>query len=726
MAKKKSKKSASVAMRSDARGYATTTAATKSTAASQRTMMLTTTSSSTATKIPMEITATVHQILEDLLKLLLLRNSDDDERYGKRQSSSILPKPQQPQPLAVDTRAFFQKMGQIYDHLTGFGFSLDQIRMVVTAVGSTITVTTALDWLCLHLPTPDLPTLFTEGLVREAAAMTCTNAAEPQVLTVIPAVVTTKNHSNNEPQRSTTDIANNNVLRPDLKAADSVDDEACKDDSSLMASQKAWLIRQYQYEEDEGDEGQELDEPVSQHEKLGDLVPQSSTMASHKTRLIQQYQYEEEHDDGAEVDGCILKNEVFGVDVQVAVVTTTASISDASLLNDTRQDSEWNDCAPCCKLEDDDVDAAVMASTMESSLVPTNNGAPILPDDSSLQEMKAQLKELEADAGNEASNYMRSKQEIKELKNQVKNMRRQVEGLERKVQRQQRNAVPNIIAANKMVEKSGTPGVDDDIDEVGGLLSMFEDEITTNVLFDANVPAGVHIPENSIPHNWTGKSPKTFLEEWSRTQKTSKPVFQKLALNGCFLQVKVSKGVVVEVEERGPNDSYKDVQHYVAAKALYQINPTLPLYRLFPPFYRDLWLCWLDEKQKVKQGHNDFLAHQRRETIDELIRCIPSTTITDTIGAARQHNEENSLRPESWLDKKAVDNDKRTGATSDKGVNLKHQFHRRQKSSKYQAMLLDRMNLPIYAFRDEILETIRKSPVTIVCAETGKCLRVSF
>ena len=49
-----------------------------------------------------------------------------------------------------------------------------------------------------------------------------------------------------------------------------------------------------------------------------------------------------------------------------------------------------------------------------------------------------ELKELEADLGCEANNYMRSKQEMKLMRNQVKKLKQQVAGLRRKVENEKR------------------------------------------------------------------------------------------------------------------------------------------------------------------------------------------------------------------------------------------------------------------------------------------------
>lgn len=290
----------------------------------------------------------------------------------------------------------------------------------------------------------------------------------------------------------------------------------------------------------------------------------------------------------------------------------------------------------------------------------------------------------------------------------------------------------------------------DNEDESADAITASDSKPTPLPPSDPAVPSRIHIPEHSIPANWTGKTPQVFLEELCRKEKAPKPVFQKLASNGCRLHVKLLKNggsSSIKVEEKGPNDSYKDVQHFVAVKALYQINPTLPLYRLFPPFYRDVWLSWLDEERKEKVDQASSLADERLAIIDELIECIPTATTTTTTvplsvdddsgataraderrrqtsSSCGEEEEETSPQPlfkePSWHSKISTSKTTATGGTpTDIGRRLKEQFMCRQASSKYKSMLPDRTNLPIYSYREEILETIRKNPVTILCAETG-------
>jgi ATP-dependent RNA helicase DHX29 len=177
------------------------------------------------------------------------------------------------------------------------------------------------------------------------------------------------------------------------------------------------------------------------------------------------------------------------------------------------------------------------------------------------------------------------------------------------------------------------------------------------------------------------------------------------------------------MKENGPVSDYKDTQHFVAVKALYQINPSLPLYRLFPPFYRDLWLSWLDLERKAKEDQEAATTDQRRLKIEELVQCIPSAT---EISGTQTENDGHEVVSKFESLPIAKPDGARVPVTSRKvhtttalGENLKEQFLRRQETPRYLSMLKDRMKLPIYCYRQEILDTIRKNPVTILCAETG-------
>jgi hypothetical protein len=767
-----------------ARGYGAAAPSASSSKALQGALTSSISSSATSSSTAAQITATAHQTLEDLLALLLVLDEND-----KAQQLSAV----QPARLLV-------RMGQLHDSLIGYGFTWDQIVSLVTAIGSSaLTLETALDWLCLHLPTPDLPPLFTDGSVRNAIRNS--SSAASTNLTVISAAAGTNNNNEQSP-RFFSDLP--------TRVPEEAPPEVEEDDDK--AAQKAWLLAQYQYDDDYDDDDYELredgdagvvSEPTTTmkadncepqesssalnvdalEEKKGELQESTTTMnaddcepqkSSEEMRLLEMQNQEREFEAYDLKEESELIADLVDATVAFEPTNTTNGAKEPRTIStsttEEAREFEVDVLEEGSELVVEDGSDATTAILDPNNTTHTiaNEPAPLSPDELRLAEMRCEFKELEADAANDASNYMRSKQDNKELQKQIKKLRTQVTGLERKILRQA--AAARKAEKEAMLEETAAisgSGSSSNVDKPNykeqedGIFSMFdEEEATTTTEQESKTTkseealTGVYIPEGSVPDNWTGSTPKLYLEDWCRKEKAPKAIFQKLAMNGCRLRVALGKNKsapVVVAEEKGPVDTYKDAQQYVALKALYQISPTLPLYRLFPPFYRDLWLSWTDAERKDKQDQGAALADQRRETIEKLIRCIPTTSLpldvaaSDTRRASSFHSEEETplvleswddheavietttVALESWDDRKAgiektaVANDYDSKATS-LGRRLKEKFLRRQESSKYQSMQQVRRKLPIHAFREEILETIRKNPVTILWAETGMYL----
>jgi hypothetical protein len=139
------------------------------------------------------VTTSLQQILDDVLADLLSWRSN----HTNSSIANDLRQQQQQQQQPDDTswkswsiKRWYTRLGDILDTLKSYGFRFDQILQAVSTMVATtnnhdkmITTTTTttttvphhdsltlervLDWLCLHLPTDQLPAIFTEGQVRD-------------------------------------------------------------------------------------------------------------------------------------------------------------------------------------------------------------------------------------------------------------------------------------------------------------------------------------------------------------------------------------------------------------------------------------------------------------------------------------------------------------------------------------------------------------------------------
>ncbi|KAL7570540.1 hypothetical protein ACA910_004312 [Epithemia clementina (nom. ined.)] len=457
-----------------------------------------------------------------------------------------------------------------------------------------------------------------------------------------------------------------------------------------------------------------------------------------------------------------------------------------------------------------------------------------------LQQAKDELRELEADASNEANNYLRSKHEIQQLQRRLKQQRQYVQGLQRRMENKKKSKQPppppppaaavelSVTAEptqNDQDDKTNQDSSDDnDVvwDLAGGLFEA-EDAEEGAKNQDQNQNSNQqqqrqrrHVWQCSVPPQWTGMTPQQLLEERCRKQKLPKPVYTQLrppqdAFRGYQLAVVVvaspppkknnhkkssssstNDGAQKSIWQVNQDDfdfdpAYYDnhnnkksknssarnnpMKEFLALQALYEMDPTLPLHRLFPPGMARIWTMW---QQQVRDAHAqqeqavEAAKQERAEYYMSLwlqnntsnsssSSMMTTTTTTNSIrqggaGLTTTHQSSNSgggggggfavsdsstlqsndfelNTQESWGD----DDDQSATTTkplerpppsplssSSRGKQLQQEFARRQASAEYQEMLTQqRMVLPMWSFREQVLETIQNHAVTILCAETG-------
>ncbi|POM78079.1 ATP-dependent RNA helicase [Phytophthora palmivora] len=131
---------------------------------------------------------------------------------------------------------------------------------------------------------------------------------------------------------------------------------------------------------------------------------------------------------------------------------------------------------------------------------------------------------------------------------------------------------------------------------------------------------------------WTGKSPRDHLEEYCRKNGFQKPQYKKLArapggghLYSVVISSKTRGKYDVTVRDASDAaqgfDSISDAKDAVATSALFELASDLPLYRVLPPQYRDMWQLWI----KKQQDNEAAAAASDRDKQDELLSEIFNT-----------------------------------------------------------------------------------------------------
>jgi ATP-dependent RNA helicase DHX29 len=376
-----------------------------------------------------------------------------------------------------------------------------------------------------------------------------------------------------------------------------------------------------------------------------------------------------------------------------------------------------------------------------------------------LHEMEQEYEQLNAIVVDEAQQYVMSKHEVKSMKKRHKALQKQLERVRRKVKQQQqqdeqqqaRNAQneANEDEQGAMMDLFGCDNNNEEQVE-NGAFDLFRDsnEAATPKQNDAAVhvpevapPATRHVvPDFSIPKQWTGQTPKQVLRERCKKLKCGPPKFHKQRHFGggvvLTIACKPNRRVsIIQEQDEGPFfQDWEETQNYLATRALYEMDSSLPIYRILPPAFRDLWTSWLDtakQKQDEKQQEVDNAKQQHMQQLVDAILSRQSETKTKkgalkmeetTEDSELEDKDANVVVPDTWDDSSEESDEKPTvkpNKVSEKGIRLQQFFQKRRETPHYKAMLESRQDLPMYSYRQDLLDTIRDNQVTVLCAETG-------
>jgi ATP-dependent RNA helicase DHX29 len=378
------------------------------------------------------------------------------------------------------------------------------------------------------------------------------------------------------------------------------------------------------------------------------------------------------------------------------------------------------------------------------SLPINEDDASLLPEQVLLAKLDQEVQALKADVNDEAANYMRGKHEIKDMKKSLQKLEGERNKLKAKVSK--------LLAASKSMDDevvvNDTTGksLDELQDDNANIFGMFEepameaersnpkptifpeDPSQVNELTD---PFQLTRREPSIAKDWTGKTPKTLLEDHCRKHKMPRPNFAKIlgTRHGCRVTITCKPAPLV-LEHTGPFFDWKDAQEYVSTHAMYKMTPDLPLYRVLPPLFSDLWKKWLQLLEDAKKLQKDASALESEERILQLIALIPARlSLSNSKQISKPASAANEAHATGALDTRedgGESNDRHGGAggkashvPTGLGRKLQIEFTVRQSKTEYLEMKQIRGSLPMHAYKEQILKTIAENTVTVLHAETG-------
>ncbi|NXS59179.1 DHX29 helicase, partial [Brachypteracias leptosomus] len=223
--------------------------------------------------------------------------------------------------------------------------------------------------------------------------------------------------------------------------------------------------------------------------------------------------------------------------------------------------------------------------------------------------------------------------------------------------------------------------------------------------------------------SWTGKSPKQFLIDWCRKNfpKSPNPAFEKIAVGKywkCRVRITKSSDDVMAMCPTIVTEDSMQAQHLAATLALYHLTKGQSVHQLLPPTYRDVWLEWRDIEKK-KEEENKIETNKPRDNF--IAKLLNKLKQQQQLQAENQPKV--SEGPEDSWENLVSDEDLSSLSldTSDTD-NLEPSrilFKKLQSSSRYQRLLKERQELPVFKHRYSIVETLKKHRVVVVAGETG-------
>ncbi|NWU73125.1 DHX29 helicase, partial [Pterocles burchelli] len=223
--------------------------------------------------------------------------------------------------------------------------------------------------------------------------------------------------------------------------------------------------------------------------------------------------------------------------------------------------------------------------------------------------------------------------------------------------------------------------------------------------------------------SWTGKSPKQFLIDWCRKNfpKSPNPTFEKVPVGKywkCRVRITKSSDDIMAMCPTIVTEDSMQAQHLAATLALYHLTKGQSVHQLLPPTYRDVWLEWRDIERK-KEEENKIQANKPRDNfIAKLLNKLKQQQqlqLEDQpkVSEGPEDSWENLVSDEDFssLSLKTLDTDDLEPS--------RILFKKLQSSSRYQRLLKERQELPVFKHRYSIVETLKKHRVVVVAGETG-------
>jgi len=159
--------------------------------------------------------------------------------------------------------------------------------------------------------------------------------------------------------------------------------------------------------------------------------------------------------------------------------------------------------------------------------------------------------------------------------------------------------------------------------------------------------------------------------------------------------------------------SVEQSESFISVAALFSISASLlkeeKVYLRLPSNWKEVYREFLERrKTRLDAADRDAIKHYRSIIEDQIENEESDGVVLTNRFKARNQAATSSSTSNSGYSTPVRHYD-----------GLREQWFAKASTPSYQRMLIGRMNLPVFNFRDEILSTVDKNQVTIICGETG-------